>query len=101
MGIVVERNPTINNGLANKNFDYDSIREVSNVRLNQTLQNCLEVSVGNTVYNLRKYNREKLVDTTFIEYPNTRGYLLQKWKIRCKDNDNNWKKYKGLSNQQE
>ena len=63
-----------------------------NVRFNQTLQNYLKVSVGNDVYNLTKYDKLKLTDTTIIKYPNSGGYLLPSWRIFCNDRNNSGKK---------
>ena len=47
------------------------------VRFNQTLQNYLKVSVGNNTYNLTKYDRIQIIDTTTIKSSTTGGYLLQ------------------------
>ena len=89
--ITVNRNPSVDNELANKKYVDDSIREGTIVRFNQTLQNYLKVSVGNDTYNLTKYNKIQLTDTTIIKYPNNGGYLLQNWNIRCNDKNNNGK----------
>ena len=43
------------------------------LRFNQTLQNYLRLSVVNDVYNLSKYDKIQITDTTMIKYPNTRG----------------------------
>ena len=53
------------------------------VRFNQTLQNYLQVSVGNDTYNLTKYNKTSITDITEIKFPNSGDALLQKWKIYC------------------
>ena len=34
---------------------------------------------------------KKITDTTIIENPNTGGYLLQNWIIKCTDKNNNGK----------
>ena len=61
------------------------------VRFNQTLTNYLKVSVGNNIYNLTKYDKIQLTDTTIIKYPNTGSELLPGWKIICNDKNNNGK----------
>ena len=58
------------------------------VRFNQTLQNYLKVSVGNDTYNLTKYDKIQITDTTEIKFPNSGNALLQKWKIYCNNKNN-------------
>ena len=58
------------------------------VRFNQTLQNYLKVSVGNDIYNLTKYNKISITDTTEMRYPNIGSDLLQKWNIKCNNKNN-------------
>ena len=58
------------------------------VRFNQTLQNYLKVSVGNDTYNVTKYNKISITDITEINIPNSGNALLQKWKIYCKNKNN-------------
>ena len=48
-------------------------------------------TVGNDAYNLSKYDRTQITDTTIIEYPKKGGYLLQNWVIKCNDKNNNGK----------
>ena len=55
------------------------------LRFNQTLSKYLEVSVGNDVYNLTKAYKIQLTDITIIKYPNSGGYLIQNWNIKCND----------------
>ena len=43
------------------------------------------MSVGNDTYNLTKYNKIQLTDTTIKVSPNSSGYLLQNWNIKCSD----------------
>ena len=40
---------------------------------------------------MTKYNKIHLTDTTSIKYPNSGGYMLQNWNIRCNDKNNNGK----------
>ena len=89
--VTVNRNPTSDNELSNKKYVYDSIGEGTIVRFNQTLENYLKVSVGNDTYNLTKYDKIQIRDTTISIYPNTGGYLLQNWVITCNDKNNNGK----------
>ena len=79
------------NELAKKNFFDDSIGEGNVLRFNQTLQNYLKVSVGNDTYNITKYDKVQITDTIETKYPNTGGYLLQNWVIKCNDKNNNGK----------
>ena len=89
--VTVNRNPNSDNELSNKKYVDDSIGDGTILRFNQTLQNYLKVSVGNDTYNLAKYDKIKITDTTIIKYPNTGGYLLQNWVIKCNDKNNNGK----------
>ena len=58
------------------------------VRSNQTLQNYLKVSVGNDTYNLTKYDKIQITDTTEMRYPNIGCDLLQKWNNKCNNKNN-------------
>ena len=83
--ITINRNPTLDNEVSNKKYVDDSIGADTMVRFNETLQNYLKVSVGSDIYKLTKYNKIHLTDTTIIKYPNSGGYLLQNWNIKCND----------------
>ena len=83
--IAVNRNPTLNNELANKKYIDDQLDENTIVRFNQTLENYLKVSVGNDTYNLIRYNKIQITDTTIKKPPNNEGYLSQNWVIHCED----------------
>ena len=89
--ITINNNPTDDNHVSNKNYFDDELDKNTIVRFNQTLQNYLKVSVGNDIYNLTKYNKILLTDITIIKYPNTGGYLLQNWNIKCNDKNYNGK----------
>ena len=52
------------------------------------MQNYLKVSVGDTIYNLTKYNKIQIIDTTEIRYPNIGNDLLQKWNIKSNNKNN-------------
>ena len=89
--ITANRNPTSDNELANKKYNDDDLDKNKILRFNQTLQNYLKVSVGNDTYNLTKYDKIQIIDTTVIKYPNNGGYLLQNWNIKCNDKNGNGK----------
>ena len=43
------------------------------------------MSVGNDTYNLTKYDKIQISDTTILKYPNSGSDLLQNWVIKCND----------------
>ena len=86
--ITVNRNPNLDNYLSSKNYVVDSIGEYTIVRIIQTSQNYLKVSVGNDKYNLTKYDETQIIDTTINKNPNTGGDLLQNWILKCNDKNN-------------
>ena len=86
--ITNNNNPTDDNHVSNKKYIDDSIAEGTLLRFNQTLTNYLKVSVGNDTYNLSKYNKSQIIDTTEIKYPNIGSDLLQKWNIKCNNKNN-------------
>ena len=89
--VTVNRNPSLDIESANKKYIVDELDKNTVPRFHQTLQNYLKVSVGDDIYNLTKYDRVQITDTTIIRYPNTGGYLLQNWIMKCKDKNNNGK----------
>ena len=89
--ITINNNPTDDNHVSNKKYVDDELDKNTIVRFNQTLQNYLKVSVGNDIYDLTKYDKVLLTDTTIIKNPNSGGYLLQNWNIRCNDKNDNGK----------
>ena len=86
--IQVNRNPISDNELSTKKYIDDELEKNTIVRFNQTLQSYLKVSVGDTIFNLTKYNKNQIIDTTEIRYPNIGGDLLQKWSIKCNNRNN-------------
>ena len=66
----VKRNPSSDNELANKKHIDKELDKNIISRFNQTLQNYLKVSVGNDTYNLTKYDKIQVTDTTEIKFPN-------------------------------
>ena len=89
--ITVNRNPTSDIEVSNKKNNDDELDRNTIFRFNQTLENYLKVSVGNDTYNLTKYDKIQLTDTTTIKCPNSGGYLLPGWRIFCNDKNNNGK----------
>ena len=83
--VTVNRNPNLDNELANKKYIDDEVDKNNVLTLNQTLQNYPIVSVGNDTYNLTKYEKIQRTETTVIKYPDTGGYLIQNWVIKCID----------------
>ena len=90
--ITINSNPTDDNHVSIKKYVDDELDRNTIVRFNQTLQSYLKVSVGNDIYNLTKYDKILLTDTTIIKYPNSGGYLLPYWRFFCNDKNNNGKK---------
>ena len=89
--ITVNRNPTSDNELSTKKYIDNELDKNTIVRFSQTLSNYLKVSVGNDIYHLTKYEKNHITDLTEMKAPNSGLYLLQKWKIVCKDKNNNAK----------
>ena len=90
--VTVNRNPNLDNKLSNKKHVDDSKGQATTVRFNQSLRNYLKVSFGNDTYNLTKNGKIQVTDTTFINYLNTGGDLLQNWVSKCNDKKNNGKR---------
>ena len=83
--ITANRNPSSDNEVSNKIYVEYSIGESEVVRFNQTLRNYLKVSVRNDTYDLTKYDKIQITDTTTSKDPSSGGYLLQNWNIKCKN----------------
>ena len=65
--ITINNKPTDDNHVGNKKYIDDSIAEGTLLRFDQTLTNYLKVSVGNDTYNLTKYDKIQLTDTTVMK----------------------------------
>ena len=76
--ITSNNNPTDYNHVSNKKYNDDELDKITILRFNQTLENYLKVSVGNDIYNLTKYDKIQITDTTSFRYPNEGNYLIQK-----------------------
>ena len=85
--ITFNRNPTSENEVT-KNVD-DSVEEGTILRLNQTLENYLKVSVKIDTYKLIKSNKIQLTEITINKEGNGQ-YLLPRWKIVFNDKNNNF-----------
>ena len=88
---MVNRNPTLDNDLPNKNYFDDSVEDGTILRFNQTLENYLKITVGNDTYNLTIYNKIQFTDTTIIKMGNYGGDSLPSWRMFCNDINNNGK----------
>ena len=86
--VTVNRNPNLDNELAKKKYIDDELDKNTVLRFNQTLQNYIKVSVGNDTYNLTKYDKIQITDTTEMRYPNIGSDLLEKWNIKCNNKNN-------------
>ena len=87
----VNRNPRLDKELTCKKYINDELDDITIVRFNQTLENYPEVSVGNDVYNLAKYDKIKIMDITEIKFPKICSNLLQKWDIKNMHKKSGWK----------
>ena len=88
--VLIKREPVSDNELANKKYIDDELDKSTVQRFNQTRESYLKVSVGNETFNLTKYNKIQLTDTTFIRQLNGQ-YILPLWKVVCND-----RKYNGV-----
>ena len=89
--ITIKNNPTDDNHVSNKNYFDDELDKNTIVRFSRTLQNYIQVSVGNDIYNLTKNDKIHLKDITTMKAENTGGSLLPYWKIICNDKNKNGK----------
>ena len=71
--ITINNNQSDDNHLSNKKYIDDQLDKITILRFNQTLQNYLKVSVENDTYNLNKYDKIQITDTTIIKSPNSGG----------------------------
>ena len=77
--ITINKKPSDYNQVSNKKYIDNELDKNTILRLNQTLQNYLKAPIGNDIYNLTKYDKTQIIDTTEIKYPNIGSDLLQKW----------------------
>ena len=89
--VKINRNPTLDNEVANKKYVDDSIGGGNNnvLKFDQSEDNYLKVSVGNNTYNLTKYDKIQLTDITVIRVGNSGALVLPLWKITCNNKHNN------------
>ena len=89
--ITINNNPIDDNHVSNEKY-IDSELDTNTIdRFNQTLENYLKISVGNDTYNLTKYNKKQITDTTVIRVGNIRSMGLPYWKCICNNKNNNGK----------
>ena len=55
------------------------------------MENYLKVSVGYDTYNLTKYDKIQITDTTIIKTLISGGYLFQNWVLKSNDKNENGK----------
>ena len=67
--VTINRNLDSDNEVSKKYVD-DSIGEGTIVRFDQALQKHIKVSVGNDTYNLTKYDKKQITDTTESKFVN-------------------------------
>ena len=60
--VILKRNPSADNELANKKYIDDEINKNTILRFNQTPQKYLKISVGIVVYSLTKYDGKQITD---------------------------------------
>ena len=89
--ITINQNPTLENHVANQKYVDNSTVDENVLRFNQTLENYLKISVGNVTYNLTKYDKIQITDTTIIKSGNSQSTVLPYWRVICNDRINNGK----------
>ena len=89
--IKANRDPASDNELANKSYVDNELDENTILRFNKTLENYLEVSVGNDRYNLTKYDKIQITDNTIFETGYSGSGVLPNWNIICNDKNGNGK----------
>ena len=89
--ITINKSPTDDNHACNKKYVDDQLDKNTIVRFSQTLDNYLKVSVGNDIYNLTKYDKIQIIDSTVIRVGNGGAFILPLWKIICNNKNNNGK----------
>ena len=89
--IQINDDPLKDNHVSNKKYIDDELDKNTILRFNQTLQNYPKVSVGNDTYNLTKYNKIQLTDTTVVKAGSNGLSLLPNWRIVWNDKNNSGK----------
>ena len=77
--VILNKNSILDNELAKRKHVDDEICKDTIVRFNQILQSYLKVTVNGIVFNLRKKNKQQVIDIIINKVPNTGGKLLQQW----------------------
>ena len=89
--ITIDNIPTDYNHVSNEKYIDDELDKITLLIFNQRIENYFKVSVTNDIYNLTKYDKIQITDTTIIRYPNEGNYLIQKWNIIFSDKNGNGK----------
>ena len=84
----INRNPNLDNEVANNNYIEDQLDRNTFLGLNQTFENYLKESAGNDTYNLTKYIKVQLTDVTEIKFLKIGSNLLQKRNIKYNNKHN-------------
>ena len=87
--ITVDRDPTSDDEVSSKKYIVDELDKNAILRFNQTLQNYLQISVGNDIYKLTEYDKIQLTDIRTMRAGNTSGYLLPCWITICNNKNDN------------
>ena len=74
VSITINSNLTSASNLSNEKYVDDEVNKNTILRHNQTLKNYLKISLGNDVYDLAKFDRMHITDTTVIRYPNEKDF---------------------------
>ena len=74
--ISINNNPTDNDHVSNKKYIDDQLDKNTFLRFSQTLGNYLKVSVGNNTYNLTKYDKIQITDSTVMRVGNGGPHVL-------------------------
>ena len=90
--IIVNRNPSLDNELANKKYVDDSLGGNNILRYNQILEAFLELSVGKDVYNLTNYDKIQITDTTRKKLLTMEVFYYKMGIKKCNDKNENGKK---------
>ena len=98
--VTVNRKLSSDNDISTKKYIDDQLDKKTILIFNQTLENYLEIPVGNDTFNLTKYDRIQIIDTTITKYAKTGGSFLQNWAIKCNDKNNSGKIQNFIKNQE-
>ena len=87
--ITINKSPTDNDHVSNKKHVDDQLDKNTIVRFSQTLDNYPKVSVRKDIYNLTKYDKIQITDSTVMRIGNGGAFILPLWKKICNNKNNN------------